>query len=114
MHCYRTLRLLLDLEAIEQVIVEKHNKKLKAKGKAGPARPEAKRNPKRKVSGGLTGQVPKKGRSEKFCQLCKAHGGPYKTHNTWIAIAVTAMVSPSRQQQVSPLSPEALQEVWGQ
>ena len=52
------------------------------KGKATPARPEAKSIPKRKVSGGPTGQVPEKGCSEKFCQLCKAHGGPYQTHNT--------------------------------
>ncbi len=22
------------------------------------------------------------GRSEKFCQRCKAHGGPFQTHNT--------------------------------
>ncbi len=74
--------LLPDLEAIEQVMVEKQNKKLKAKGKAATARPEAKSNPKRKMSGGPTGQVPKKGHSEKFCQCCKAQGGPYQTHNT--------------------------------
>jgi hypothetical protein len=59
--------LLPNLEAIERVMVEKHNKKVKAKGKAATARPEAKSNPKRKASGGLTGQVPKKGCSEKFC-----------------------------------------------
>jgi hypothetical protein len=29
-----------------------------------------------------TGRVPKKGCSEKFCQWCKAHGGPFTTHNT--------------------------------
>ncbi len=56
-------------------MVEKHNKKLKAKGKAGMARSKA-------ASGGPTGRVPKKGRSEKFCQQYKAHGGPYQTHNT--------------------------------
>ncbi len=55
---------------------------LKAKGKGGTAPSEAKGNPKRKASGGLTGRVPKKGRSEKFCQRCKAHGGPFTTHNT--------------------------------
>jgi hypothetical protein len=33
-----TRTLLLDLEAIKRVMVEKHNKKLKAKGKAGTAR----------------------------------------------------------------------------
>jgi hypothetical protein len=74
--------LLPNLEAIEKVMVEKQQEKLKAKGKAAIARPEAKVNPKQKVSGGPTGQVPKKGCSEKFCQRCKAHGGPYQTHNT--------------------------------
>jgi hypothetical protein len=77
-----TCMLLPDLEAIKQVMVEKHNKKLKVKGKASTAQSEAKSNPKRKASGGPTGQVPKKGCSEKFCQCCKAHGGPYQTHNT--------------------------------
>ncbi len=52
------------------------------KGEASTARSEAKWNPKRKASGGLTGQVPKKGHSEKFCQCCKSHGSPYHTHNT--------------------------------
>ena len=50
-----TCMLLLDLEAIKQIMVEKHNKKLKAKGKAGTARSKAKSNSKRKASGGLTG-----------------------------------------------------------
>jgi hypothetical protein len=27
-------------------------------------------------------RVPKKARPEKFCQLCKTHGGPHQTHNT--------------------------------
>jgi hypothetical protein len=77
-----TCTLLPDLEAIEQVMVEKHSQKLKAKGKGGTAQSEAKSNPKCKASGGPTGQVPKKGHSEKFCQCCKAHGGPFQTHNT--------------------------------
>ncbi len=63
-------------------MVEKQNKKIKAKGKAATVHPEAKKNPKRKASGGPTGRVPKKGPSEKFCQHCKAHNGPYQTHNT--------------------------------
>jgi hypothetical protein len=71
-----------DIEAIERVMVEKQNKKLKAKGKAATAPPEAKSNPKRKASGGPTCRYPKKGCKEKFCQCFKAHGGPYHTHNT--------------------------------
>ncbi len=74
--------LLLDLEAIEQVMVEKKGAILKAKGEGGTSPSKAKGNPKRKASGGPTGQVPKKGCSEKFCQRCKAHGGPFTTHNT--------------------------------
>jgi hypothetical protein len=64
-------------------MVEKHNKKLKTKGKAGTARSKIKSNPKHKASGGPTGRFPKEGCSEKFCQRCKAHGGPYQTHNTF-------------------------------
>ncbi len=92
--------LLTDLEAIEHVMVEKQNKKLKAKGKAATAWPEAKSNPKHKASGGPTGQVPKKGCSEKFCQHCKVHGGPYQTYNTLDCHRYDRMVSPLRQQQV--------------
>jgi hypothetical protein len=77
-----TPALLPDLEAIEWVMVEEQNKKLKVKGKATSAHPEAKSNPKRKASGGPTGQVPTKAKCEKFCQSCKAHSGPYQTHNT--------------------------------
>jgi hypothetical protein len=77
-----TRTLLPDLEAIEQVMVEKKGMNLKAKGKGSTAPSKAKGNPKRKASGGPTGQVPKKGCSEKFCQQCKAHGGPFMMHNT--------------------------------
>ncbi len=77
-----TCTLLLDLEAIERLMKEKQGANLKAKAKGGTAPDEAKSNPKRKASGGPTGRVPKKGRSEKFCQQCKAHGGPFMMHNT--------------------------------
>jgi hypothetical protein len=78
-----SMRMLLpDLEAIEQVMVEKKGANRKVKGKGSTAPFEANGNPKRKASGGLTGQVPKKGHSEKFCQRFKAHGSPFITHNT--------------------------------
>ncbi len=77
-----THTLLPELEAIKQVMVEKKSANLKAKGKGSTAPSKAKGNPKRKVLGGPTGQVPKKGRSEKFCQCCKAHSDPFMTHNT--------------------------------
>ena len=63
-------------------MVEKKGANLKAKGKGGTAPSKAKGNPKRKASGGPTGRVPKKGSSEKFCQQCKVHGGPFTMHNT--------------------------------
>ncbi len=77
-----TCTLLPNLEAIERVMEEKKGANLKAKAKGGTAPAEAKGNPKRKASGGPTGQVPKNSCSEKFCQQCKAHGGPFTMHNT--------------------------------
>jgi hypothetical protein len=77
-----THTLLPDLEAIKRVMEEKRGANLKAKAKGGTAPAKAKSNPKRKASGGSTGRVPKKVHSEKFCQQCKAHGGPFTTHNT--------------------------------
>ncbi len=77
-----TRTLLPNLEAIERVMAEKKGANLKAKGKGGTAPSEAKGNPKRKASAGPTGQVPKKGCSEKFCQRCQAHSSPFTAHNT--------------------------------
>jgi hypothetical protein len=77
-----TCTLIPDLEAIKRVMVEKKGANLKAKRKGGTAPSEPKGNPKRKASGGPTSRVPKKGRTEKFCQRCKAHGGPFMMHNT--------------------------------
>jgi hypothetical protein len=63
-------------------MVEKKDANPKAKGKGSTAPSEPKGNPKRKALGGATGRVPKKGGSEKFCQRCKAYGGPFTMHNT--------------------------------
>ncbi len=56
----------------------------KAKGKSKEAKPDGGANPgsKKRPSGGSSERVPKKVRSEKFCQRCKTHGGPHLTHNT--------------------------------
>jgi hypothetical protein len=77
-----TRTLLPDLEAIKQVMVEKKGANLKAKGKGSTAPSKPKGNPKRNASGGPTSRFHKKGHSEKFCRWCKAHGGPFTTHNT--------------------------------
>jgi hypothetical protein len=73
-----------DLENIERVMNERYAEKQKAKGKSKEAKPDGRGNPspKKRSSGGSSEQVPKKVRSEKFCQQCKTHGGPHLTHNT--------------------------------
>jgi hypothetical protein len=77
--------LLNDLEAIKRVMDEKHNASLKAKAKEASAASAATKgsSKKRSVSGGSSElRVPKKARPSKFCQHCKAKGGPHLTHNT--------------------------------
>jgi hypothetical protein len=82
----KNLRALLnDLEAIEQVMDEKHSASLKAKTKEASAASAATKGKSKKCSAsGSSGelQVPKKARPSKFCQHCKAKGGPHLTHNT--------------------------------
>ncbi len=77
--------LLNDLEAIEQVMDEKHNATLKANAKEATAalvatKGSSKKHPASGNSGEL--RVLKKARPSKFCQHCKAKGGPHLTHNT--------------------------------
>jgi hypothetical protein len=77
--------LLNNLEAIEQVMGEKHNATLKAKAKeATAASAAAKGISKKHPAFGNFGElrVPNKARPSKFCQHCKAKGGPHLTHNT--------------------------------
>jgi hypothetical protein len=77
--------LLNNLEAIKQVMDEKHSAPLKAKAKEAPAASTAaKGSSKKHPASGSSGelQVPKKARPNKFCQHCKAKGGPHLTHNT--------------------------------
>jgi hypothetical protein len=77
--------LLNDLEAIEQVMDEKHNANLKAKAKeasaaSGASKGSSKKRSTSRCPGEL--QVLKKGKPSKFCQHCKAKGGHHLTHNT--------------------------------
>ncbi len=77
--------LLNDLEALKQVMDEKHSASLKAKAKeASAASPAAKGSSKKHPASGSSGElrVPKKARPSKSCQHCKAKGGPHLTHNT--------------------------------
>jgi hypothetical protein len=77
-----TRALLQDLESIEQVMEERqevgHKAKVKDPAASGITKGSSK---KRSGSGNPNKQVPKKGKP-RFCQNCKAKGGPHLTHNT--------------------------------
>jgi hypothetical protein len=77
--------LLNNLEAIKQVMDEKHNTSLKVKAKeVSTASAAAKGSYKKRSASGSSKelQVQKKARPRKFCQHCKAKGGPHLIHNT--------------------------------
>jgi hypothetical protein len=78
-----TRALLQDLELIERVVDEAHKAGLKAEAKESSASTIAKGSSKKRSASGIPSeQVPKKGKPSKFCQHCKAKGGPQLTHNT--------------------------------
>jgi hypothetical protein len=78
-----TRTLLQDLESIERVMDEKHEAGQKAKVKEAAASAIAKGSSKKRSASGSPGErVLKKGKPSKFCQHCKAKGGPHLTHNT--------------------------------
>ncbi len=76
--------MLMDLETIEKLFVEKYDEKARAKkAKAATASKTAERVPKKRTHGGGSDKgVPQKGRSAKYCKWCKAANGPYTTHDT--------------------------------
>ncbi len=97
--------LLTDLEAIEQVMDEKHHANLKPKAKeASAASGAAKGSSKKRSASGSPGEVrvPKKGKPSKFCQHCKAKGGPHLTHNTKECRRYNGMVNPVSSFQTKP------------
>ncbi len=110
----KSMRVLLpDLEAIEWVMVEKQNKKLNAKVKATPARPDAKSNPKRKCLGARLIESQKRVAVRSFASLAKPTAVPTRPTTPWTAVSMTAMVSSLRQQQVSPLIPRSPTRSFG-
>jgi hypothetical protein len=79
----RTRTLLQDLELIKRIIDKKYEAGQKAKAKEASASVIAKGSSKKHSASGSPGeQVPKNGKPKKFCQHCKAKGGPHLTHNT--------------------------------
>jgi hypothetical protein len=83
--------LLPDLEARERVMVEKQGAKLKAKGCLGARLVESLR---RVVV-------------RSFASIARPTAVLTRPTSPWTAVAITAMESPSRQQQGSPLSPRS-------
>jgi hypothetical protein len=78
-----TRTLLQDIELIKCIMEEKHKAGQKAKAKEAAASAIAKgSSKKRSASGNPVERVLKKGKPNKFCQHCKAKGGPHLTHNT--------------------------------
>jgi hypothetical protein len=79
----RTRTLLQDLELIKHVMDQKHEAGQKAKAKEASASMIAKGSSKKRSASGNPGErVPKKDKPNKFCQHCKAKGGPHLAHNT--------------------------------
>jgi hypothetical protein len=79
----KSLRLLLpDLENIEHVMNKKCAESAKASNKDGIALAGAKSSPKKWVSTGSSGQVPKKACSAKFNQHCKNNSRPKTSNKT--------------------------------
>jgi hypothetical protein len=99
--------LLPDLEAIKQVMVEKKGANLKAKGKGSTAPSKAKGNPKRKRQGAQLVKSLRRVAVRSFANSARLMADPSRPTTPWTAVAATAMVSPSWQQQVSPLSPRS-------
>ncbi len=75
--------LLQDLESIEHVMEERHEAGLKAKANEASASAIAKgTSKKRSTLWNPSERVLEKGKPNKFCQHCKAKGGPHLTLNT--------------------------------
>jgi hypothetical protein len=84
---------------------EKHSTSLKAKAKeASSASAAAKGCSKKRSASGTSSklQVSKKARPSKFCQHCKAKGGPHLTHNTKMCRRYNRMGNPVSLFQTKP------------
>ena len=78
--------LVLDLEAVEKVMDQKRKEKDASRKKDSTAKSPGKNEKgsgKRRSNGSSdSSRIPKKQRTEKFCNRCKDHGGAHTTHNT--------------------------------
>ena len=81
----KTRELLIQLEAIEKAMDQKRKEKDASTKKDSTAKSgkNGKGSEKRRSTGsGDSFRIPKKQRTDKFCNRCKEHGGAHTTHNT--------------------------------
>ncbi len=96
-----------DLDAIEQVMVEKQSKKLKAKVRAVQPHQKPRVTQSARHLGGQLGKSLRRVAVRSSASIAKPTVVPTRPTTPWTAIPMTAMVSSLRQQQVSPLSPRS-------
>jgi hypothetical protein len=102
-----TRTLLPDLEAIKRVMVEKKGASLKAKRKGSTAPSKAKVTQSARCLRARLVESLRWVAVRSFAKGARPMADPSQCTTPWTAIAMTAMASPSRQQQVSPLSPRS-------
>jgi hypothetical protein len=101
-----TCTLLPDLEAIEQVMVEKTLRQKEREVQLQPhPRPKVTQSARR--LGARLVESLRRVAVRSFANGARPMVDPSRRTTPWTAIAMTAMGSPSRQQQVSPLSPRS-------
>jgi hypothetical protein len=108
--------LLNNLEAIKQVMDEKHQANLKAKAKEASAASRAtKGSSKKRSASGSPGElrVPKMAKPSKFCQHYKAKSGPHLTHNTKECRRYDRMGNPISLFQAKPAEAKKLAKKGG-
>jgi hypothetical protein len=99
-----TRSLLPDLEAIKQVMVEKKGANLKAKERAVQPHPSPKVTQSARRLGARLVESLRRVAVRSFANGARPMTDPSPRTTPWTAIAMTAMASPLRQQQISPLS----------
>jgi hypothetical protein len=102
-----THTLLPDLEAIEQVMVEKRVQTSRQKGRAVQPHPKPRATLSAKRPGGQLVESLRRVAVRSFASNARPMVVLSLCITPWTAVAMTAMVSPSRLQQVSPLSPRS-------
>ncbi len=88
-------------------MVEKHSQKLKAKVRAVQANPKPRVTQSARHLGARLVKSLRRVPLTSSANIAKPTAVPSRPTTPWTAVAMTVMVSPLRQQQVSPLSPRS-------